>query len=126
MARPINNPFNYDELLEKRNSLFILYQEAEISLGLLDVNSEFNFGKHKGKNITEVLLLEPSYVEWLIDSTDDKCFDFGDTAFENCFINQQHYQLNAIKVEIFRLQQNNRKLNSKIIPEYYKNIVNQP
>ena len=36
---------------------------------MLDDNDEpvFNFGKHRGKKVTDVLRREPSYYNWMMD-----------------------------------------------------------
>ena len=44
-------------------------------------NTVLDFGKHKGKTINEVLLLEPQYVGWLIYDTNIFNFTFEEYDF---------------------------------------------
>lgn len=126
MARPENNPFDWNELIQKREEVFKLYLDNNIIIDSLNIDSTFSFGKFKGENIFETIEKHPEYIEWLIDSTDDKCLDFN-TKYFSIYesINKQHIQLNAIKFEISQLQKIsewNPNVAIPEIPNYYKFI----
>lgn len=45
-----------------------------------NLNTKFDFGKHKGKTVEEVCDDDPSYVEWCIDNVDD--FELDNEAYD--------------------------------------------
>ena len=44
------------------------------------LNSKFDFGKHKGKNVAEIIENEPTYIKWCIENIDN--FELDNEAYE--------------------------------------------
>lgn len=44
------------------------------------ISDTFDFGKHKGKTVEEVIDEEPTYIEWCIDNVTG--FELSDKTFE--------------------------------------------
>lgn len=126
MPKIINNPYSFNDLLEKRSKIFNFYKDNQIIIENLELHSNIKFGKFKNSPINELITENSEYIEWLIDSTDDKCFNFNKNYFfVSKYLKQQHIQLNAIKYEISQLQKNNDWFDGEkkhIIPEFYKYI----
>lgn len=123
MARPKNNPYNCDELIEKRKLVFEIYRKNYIVINSINSNDIFNFGKHKGRYVKEIIEQNPEYIEWIIFNCKDKCFIFDDNFFQNeSYITKQHIQLNSIKLEISRLQTIDSSVQDVNIPNYYSSL----
>ena len=126
-SRAKNNPLIWNQLIEKRLKVYELFQENQhLKISVIEFDEKFKFGKFQDSYVKEIIESHPEYIEWIIDSTDDKCFNFNKNYFfVEQFLNKQHIQLNAIKIEMFHLQKNESlNANSKLpaIPKYYEFI----